>query len=372
MSNERLVLTDINRRDPLGRYFLANNIDFDFLPVAPEVPMVDMIADRIKNKHDVVLVLTFGYFIDENGKSREAVLERLFREVSQYNDFSELRRSITLIIYKNGDLLERLHDKRRDYPDFCKWLNSLRPIILTDGRPGESLKNSYIDCEFVELQTPNVQMDNVMPEFSTLKRHDPKTDYLCLMRDQDRKPARRWLNEKILACGLQRNMIYKFNRKENPFEDLESQFPQKLVDGFGWKEIVPPVAYYNQTNAELVVETMCHDNDDTFYLTEKTTKPITMMHPFMVLSNKGFLKNLCDLGFRTFNEYFDESYDREPQIDKRIQIITQNLMDLRGRTYEIYRDSQKIRQHNLLNLQHLSGEYYTNFWKNMDNVWKNI
>ncbi len=67
---------------------------------------------------------------------------------------------------------------------------------------------------------------------------------------------------------------------------------------------------------------------DNIFMTEKTFKPIVAMHPFFVLASIGFLKELRNLGYQTFPRWFDESYDEEPNMHKRIEIITRQLKEL--------------------------------------------
>ena len=45
------------------------------------------------------------------------------------------------------------------------------------------------------------------------------------------------------------------------------------------------------------------------FITEKTFKPIALQHPFMIFGHSGTLARLHELGFETFPEMFDESYD---------------------------------------------------------------
>lgn len=45
------------------------------------------------------------------------------------------------------------------------------------------------------------------------------------------------------------------------------------------------------------------------FITEKTYKPIYMQHPFMVYGHSNTLTRLRELGFVTFDNLFDESYD---------------------------------------------------------------
>ena len=45
------------------------------------------------------------------------------------------------------------------------------------------------------------------------------------------------------------------------------------------------------------------------FFSEKSVKPIIAQRPFVLLGSPGCLHNLKRLGFKTFNQYWDESYD---------------------------------------------------------------
>ena len=70
-----------------------------------------------------------------------------------------------------------------------------------------------------------------------------------------------------------------------------------------------------------------HRYDNCFFPTEKTFKPIVMQQPFIIQSCKGSLEYLHRYGFRTFGEFWDESYDeaedgvRTYEIGKLLQSI---------------------------------------------------
>jgi hypothetical protein len=68
-----------------------------------------------------------------------------------------------------------------------------------------------------------------------------------------------------------------------------------------------PLEIYNETAYSLVAETN-YSNHYSFY-TEKTVKPILGQRLFIQLSGQYALKNLRAMGFRTFNDIIDESYD---------------------------------------------------------------
>lgn len=70
-----------------------------------------------------------------------------------------------------------------------------------------------------------------------------------------------------------------------------------------------PINVYNQTAYSVVAETCFHDNFAFF--TEKTSKPILAKRLFVMFAGRGYLANLHKLGFKTFNDIIDESYDQE-------------------------------------------------------------
>lgn len=66
---------------------------------------------------------------------------------------------------------------------------------------------------------------------------------------------------------------------------------------------------YENSHFSLIPETYMGGNTDIFQCTEKTIKAVIHRHPFMVYSNKDFLKRMKNYGFKSFGEYIDESYD---------------------------------------------------------------
>jgi hypothetical protein len=90
--------------------------------------------------------------------------------------------------------------------------------------------------------------------------------------------------------------------------------------------------FYNQFQIEVVAETMCAGI--SFFPTEKTFRPITGRRPFLVFGSIHFLNNLRSLGFRTYSECWDESYDQY-QGQERWQRIRQVIDDIICNGYDI-------------------------------------
>ena len=66
---------------------------------------------------------------------------------------------------------------------------------------------------------------------------------------------------------------------------------------------------YKNIFVDIVCETYFQGN--TFFPTEKTWRPIMCKTPFIIQGPRNYLKNLRKLGFETFSEYWDESYDED-------------------------------------------------------------
>jgi hypothetical protein len=86
------------------------------------------------------------------------------------------------------------------------------------------------------------------------------------------------------------------------------------------------------------------------YLSEKTFKAILMKRPFVILGGPGSLAKLHDLGFRTFDQFWDESYDQETDPNQRIKqvlAITQSICQLSvSELQKLCRDMADILEYN--------------------------
>jgi hypothetical protein len=62
-------------------------------------------------------------------------------------------------------------------------------------------------------------------------------------------------------------------------------------------------------------------SDQPARITEKAFKSLVNFHPILVLGNPGALRMIRELGFQTFPEVFDESYDEEPDPRRRFEMV---------------------------------------------------
>jgi hypothetical protein len=103
--------------------------------------------------------------------------------------------------------------------------------------------------------------------------------------------------------------------------------------------------HYYKFDVELVAETMTMGT--TFFPTEKTTRPIMGMKPFVVYGPKNYLTNLKKLGFKTFDSVWDEDYDNYsgPERWQKIKPVVQYIMDnptIVNKCHDIVEHNKKI------------------------------
>ena len=99
----------------------------------------------------------------------------------------------------------------------------------------------------------------------------------------------------------------------------------------------------------VVSEASFSDEELTCFISEKTFKPIACCHPFIIAGNRYSLKNLKELGYKTFHPYIDETYDTLPTWERFPAIIKSiKMIDLKTpkEKLEWYKQLEDILQYN--------------------------
>jgi len=108
---------------------------------------------------------------------------------------------------------------------------------------------------------------------------------------------------------------------------------------------IPFIPHFQNSKLSVVMETEMER--PSYQLSEKIYKPLMTEHPFVVLAPTGYLKYLRSLGYLTFDKWIDESYDLEPDIDKRIKMLAQVCKDFVNSDVDLfYQQTEGVRQHN--------------------------
>ena len=106
----------------------------------------------------------------------------------------------------------------------------------------------------------------------------------------------------------------------------------------------------------VITETVFYE--EKLHLTEKVFKPIAIQRPFILVASPGNLQYLKDYGFKTFDQWIDESYDTEPDPNIRLEKIVLELEKLCKLTSieltNMYEEMQEIL---LFNHDHFYGKF---------------
>jgi len=110
---------------------------------------------------------------------------------------------------------------------------------------------------------------------------------------------------------------------------------------------------------EIVVETSVYDMG---WFTEKTTKCLAAGKPFILFGTLGQLQYLQDMGFETFGSVIDESYDQEPNVEKRFDMVCKEIDRIANHANDardlIIKKLYQIAARNKNNYRNLVDQYY--------------
>ena len=174
------------------------------------------------------------------------------------------------------------------------------------------------------------------------------------------KPHRKMFFDLLARNGmLESNIINLFHTYRSNFLDSVNDQMQSMVDA-QLNNDYPNTTLFLKDNFvsqhisgtimenswySVVGETI-YDND-CFFVTEKTAKPMMAGRPFIMLGGKHYLKHLRGLGFKTFEPVIDESYDDIDQWDQRIKSAFESFQALSTQNpITVYTKLKTVLDHN--------------------------
>jgi hypothetical protein len=142
--------------------------------------------------------------------------------------------------------------------------------------------------------------------------------------------------------------------KTNPTTVLQDLLDKPITAS----EMMKVVSLYNNFFIDIVSETYTHGL--TFFITEKTLRPMLAMTPFIINGPQGYLSTLkSDYGLKTFDQYWNESYDSYQNYE-RIQKIYKVIDYIDNKSnleiLSMYNDMLDILKHNYNRLQELNDK----------------
>jgi hypothetical protein len=271
-------------------------------------------------------------------------------------------------------LVSELHDETVDF--ILRYQNE-RINYFVCGAVDQVITNQWMDWFITSsyFYKKNPVLDQLTP-------YQPKEKLFDILLGQ-RKKHRSIIYNHINTSNLQHQVVMSYLSQVDkivegkdtsgwiwPNEDLEIldkdlkwTVSQVIYEGtqMSLSQVVP-INIYNQTAYSIIAETN-FANHYSFY-TEKTVKPILGRRLFLAFSGQYFLRNLRNMGFKTFDGIIDETYDTVADIDLRGKLITEQI------DYLVEQDQSKIlelvkpiAEHNYRVLMETDwlGSYLSNF-----------
>ena len=123
---------------------------------------------------------------------------------------------------------------------------------------------------------------------------------------------------------------------------------------------------YLRTWFSLTSETAFNEERKTcLFMSEKIFKPMLCHHPFVVVSHPNSLAHLKQLGFKTFDKWWDESYDAIVSPTARMDAICKLTQELTNKSdiewLDMYKDMQEVLEHNFNHMTVMEKIDYSEF-----------
>ena len=305
------------------------------------------------------------------------------------------------------DILEQIYHQTKKYniplekiivQTDCANYNDIKNIIENEYKINFNMKYMMYPWYFVDGADDMLLNIERIAEFSDFKKNR-QNKVLCLNRRL--KEYRIATISFLLAMdydgmylsyyenlGTDNSFIEKLShKKEKEFKELQNTLYRgyevfkktknrqvdKVTDLTHHNPWIIDKRFYTDSYFSLVTETCFNEN---LRITEKIVKPIINYHPFVIVGSPGCLDLLKFYGFKTFSDFWDESYDTiKNPYDRFLEItkLIDYLMNLKIQEWDDI--TEKLKPILIHNREHLkkfkASNSKQNFIENFYNLLEN-
>lgn len=206
----------------------------------------------------------------------------------------------------------------------------------------------------------NFDIDKTYSFISTVGNTRPERDQiteLLLTLDPNKNFILRYSGQDLAQSSDHLDVLTFLPGKFDPYTSILKKYYHNVSQSL-------PIKMYNSARFNLVVETDIN-YQHCFFLTEKTIKVLLTGMPFVALSHPRFLSRIQKLGFCTYGNLWDESYDQETDHQQRVTKVVQLCNDLCEFEWDQHRAELELIQSknliNFLNLDKIAEQEFKNF-----------
>jgi hypothetical protein len=184
-------------------------------------------------------------------------------------------------------------------------------------------------------------------EGTRLDKHAQSRDFMLTMIIKRTRPHRAalWTELQSRPGLLDRGWVSAKHRRSTwlglqpHWDDGREWYPSMDLYRHSWLEVVPETFYRHG-----------------YFLTEKTIKPMVTKTPFLMVANQHYLKFLHSLGFKTFGDIIDESYDDYFHLQDRVRAMVDQLESIVAQgAQRFYQQALPVLEHNYRHMQIIEG-----------------
>ena len=312
------------------------------------------IVDALHNNDKIVLHLTEGIALEELNYKEKKFLQ-ILKELCENNNWP---------LNKTHIVLPNLVQDKSVWPSI-------------DYGGASILDNNITQNIFLGLQAENIKIEKNIQKTFGIFIHRSQWDRLLLSshlyknyKEITMQTFRKNLGDPahMIEMGLdQLFWLLSCNNKLDPTVirqlcDFISSLPHN--NGIEWQYTDQQatvdqelIGWYNNIFLDIVCEKMV--TGQTFFPTEKTARPLATKTPFLIMASPNYLKNLRRLGFKSFSQFWDESYDYQQGVQRvhSIQRIIDELARLPiNELQTMYEEMSPILEHNYKTYYSLTGK----------------
>jgi len=294
----------------------------------PEYLDVDLIIERECTKHNIPLDNVLWLSGDLNVEQRKK------SNISCYG-FSCYSHEFLYMLNKRIKITP-FHKRKfiKDYVCFNRWMKPGRVYLLTE------LVNQLVDVNGF-ISCPDSMFGDTFKSRSKL------------LVDRLIDHSAYWSKHEIDIDRV-KEIVSKIN-KTVPWELDVTDFENNFCAGED--TLHTSKRYYEQSFCSLISESQIEGS--ALYISEAAYRPFLYGHPAIWVGQPGIVKELQNMGFKTWDWLLDESYDNEVYTADRIKKCVKSLVNLINspKSNEVLRKIHKQNQYNFKVLQKQSVEY---------------
>jgi hypothetical protein len=289
------------------------------------------VMSRIKDKTAYILVtqLFEGYMQDE-----------FLKGMTEY--FNTKHIPLSQIIY-----LTNCSNGKEIYDDFCK-RNNLPVEMHMEYLPTFRVDRANIDEAITEsLSTEYIPGPRLKTFLCFNRRYSDHRLLVFLFLSKKNLLSQCYIS--MAKTQPEANRSFKENVKYllsriNPYNfepddviEADNKLPLILdsedFSKYPMEQTIDPVRdLYKNSLINIITETYFFSK--IIHITEKSYKPIAFMQPFVMIGSYGSLEHIKEMGFKTFGDFWDESYDLEKDDVKRFTMAMDVIENISAWTEE--------------------------------------